>query len=196
MPDRIGLFGGTFDPVHAGHVAIVESFLESGLIDELWVIPAPTPPHKTDQHITSFEHRKRMLEQAFDHIKGVRITDIEERLPQPSYTIHTIQYLKQKYPEKKFYLCIGEDSLADFSSWYKPEKIVQICDLLVAERPDSNSRDQQNNFLENARFVKHTPVDISSTELRERLKEDGKSLEKDLPPDVLSYIRDNDLYND
>lgn len=194
MSKRIGLFGGTFDPVHSGHISIVKSFLGSGLIDELWIVPAPTPPHKTDKDIMAFEHRKKMLEMAFEDVEDVRITDIEERLPRPSYTIHTIQYLKQKYPDNKFYLCIGEDSLADFSSWYKPEKITESCDLLVAERPESGSRDKESSFLENARFVKHTPINISSSEIRQKLKSGGDSLDQQIPREVLEYIEEHGLY--
>lgn len=194
MAKRVGLFGGTFDPVHAGHVSLVNSFLDSGIIDELWILPSPDPPHKTDKQITPFEHRKKMLQLVFAHTDKVRVNDLELKLPLPSYTIQTIQYLKQKFPETTFYLCIGGDSLVNFESWYKPDKIIEECELLVAERPDNKKEDMRQNFLEKARFVKHTPVEISGTELRKRLKNDGESITSDIPEAALTYIQENGLY--
>ncbi|MDR8391574.1 nicotinate (nicotinamide) nucleotide adenylyltransferase [Aliifodinibius sp. S!AR15-10] len=194
MSTRVGIFGGTFDPVHNGHISIVRSFIKSGLIDEMWILPSPSPPHKTDKEITSFDHRKKMLELVFSNDENIKISDIEEKLPLPSYTIHTLQYLKQKYPDNKFYLCIGGDSLADFKNWYRAEKIAGQTDLLVAERPEADGRDVSEKFLQNTQFVEHTPVNISATEVRKELQKNGEGLQDQVPPEVLQYIRDNGLY--
>ena len=101
---RIGLFGGTFDPVHNGHISIVRSFLQSGYIDELWILLTPVPPHKLNKEHVSYEHRKEMLHLAFQDIDRVRISTIEQTLPKPSYTVQTVTHLAQKYPEDEFLL--------------------------------------------------------------------------------------------
>ncbi len=193
--NRIGLFGGTFNPVHTGHVSLVKSFLGSGKIDELWIIPSPSPPHKTDKNIISFEHRKKMLELALSGIDNVKISDVEERLPLPSYTIQTVQYLKQKFPDDIFFLCMGEDSLAEFNSWYKPDKIAKECRLLVAERP-GREHTGENRFVQEAQFIEHEPVDVSSTELRSVLNNGKTQINEKVPKAVLEYIEQNNLYQD
>ena len=194
MAERIGLFGGTFDPVHLGHVAVARSFLDSGLIDQLWILPAPSPPHKEGRSVTEFKHRKKMLELAFRGWEGVLVSDLETKLPAPSYTIQTIRHLKQDNPGKEFFLCIGEDSLAEFFSWHKPGEILQECELLVAERPNAPSEDIQPELRDKAHFVSHRPVEISSTDLRRRLAE-GETVRDLLPEPVLDYIRAKQLYS-
>ncbi|MDZ7693430.1 MAG: nicotinate (nicotinamide) nucleotide adenylyltransferase [Balneolaceae bacterium] len=194
MGQKIGLFGGTFDPVHNGHVAIVNSFLDSGFIDELWIIPAPSPPHKSTDSITGYEHRKRMLELVFKNRDQIHINDIEQKLTLPSYTIQTIRFLKQKYTNSTFFLCIGEDSLASFDTWYKPDQIVEQCTLLVARRPGSNSKDVPKKYLDNARFVDHEPVDLSASELREQLQATPEKAEEKIPAEAMAYIKEHHLY--
>ena len=193
--EHIGLFGGTFDPVHIGHLSLAESFLNNEVLDELWIIPSPNPPHKTEKQITAYEHRYRMLELAFADQERVNISDVEQRLPQPTYTVQTIQYLKQKYPQVQWYLCIGEDSLADFESWYKPDKIAEQCKLLVAERP--GTKDQiDNRFVKVARYIEHKPVDVSSSDLRKKLAANGKPSDMLIPQPVMEYIEENNLYKE
>lgn len=193
MADRIGIFGGTFDPVHNGHLSIARSFLDSGYIDELWILPSPDPPHKTDQTLTEFPLRKRMLEAAFSPFGNVVVSDLENRLPHPSYTIQTIEHLKKQYPEKTFYLCIGEDSLIEFDTWYKPGRILEECELLVASRPGIDTEGVRSEIMRRSHFVDHEPVQISSTELRSRLRE-GKDVDNLLPDPVLKIIEKQELY--
>lgn len=193
MADRIGILGGTFDPVHNGHLSIARSFLKSGYIDELWVIPVSSPPHKRDARLTDFHVRKRMLEAAFSEFDHVVISDIENRLAQPSYTIQTLEHLKEAYPEKTFYLCIGEDSLSGFPSWYKPDRILDECELLVAVRPGADTENVGSDLIRKAHFVEHDPVQISSTELRDRIRE-GQEVTELLPPRVLEIITNEELY--
>lgn len=193
MDERIGIFGGTFDPVHNGHVVVARSFLHSGYIDELWIIPSPDPPHKKKKNLTAFEKRERMLAAAFSGFENVEISDVEEGLAHPSFTIRTIKYLKQQYPDKIFYLCIGEDSLSEFESWHKPDLILEECELLVASRPGFDRKDVKDEILRKAHFVEHDPVRVSSTELRRRLSE-GKDVENEIPASVLQIIRNEGLY--
>ncbi|MDX1672597.1 MAG: nicotinate (nicotinamide) nucleotide adenylyltransferase, partial [Balneolaceae bacterium] len=171
MRHGIGLLGGTFDPVHNGHLAIARSFLSHTLIEQLWVILSPDPPHKTDLPRAPFERRLEMLEAAFGEFNGVKISTIEQNLSRPSYTIQTVRHLKKKYPEQPFYLCIGEDSLREFHTWYRYRDLLKECELLVARRPGLSSEDVDQEIMDRAHFVDHQPVEVSSTEIRNRIAE-------------------------
>ena len=193
MGERIGILGGTFDPVHNGHIAIAQSFLDSGYIDELWILPSPDPPHKQETPLTDIDLRKRMLELAFSGTENVVISNLENRLPRPSYTIRTLEFLKQEHPDTSFYLCIGEDSLSEFDTWYQPERILEEFELLVARRPGFDAGDSGLDFDGRAHMIEHDPVPISSTEIRDRIArgEDAGAL---IPERVLQFIHNHELY--
>lgn len=193
MSKRIGLFGGTFDPVHNGHVAIVESFLNSQYIDELWVLLTPFPPHKQNKEHISYNDRKYMLDLAFKDHEKVIICTVEQDLPKPSYTIRTLEFLQDKYIDHNFFLCIGEDSLGSFVTWKDHSQILERCDLLVAERPQATHDQVDEEILEKAHFVNHSPVKVSSTTIRSLIKA-GKETKHLLPSPVYKYIIKNALY--
>lgn len=192
---RIGVLGGSFDPVHNGHLSIAKSFLQSDLIDELWILLTPNPPHKTDQALADYSHRLAMLRIAFEDFKNVRISDIEAHLPQPSYTIQTLKYLKQKYHDCEFYLCIGGDSLRDFTDWKNWEEIITLSELIVAQRPATKNSIPDNKLLGKIHFVDHEPVAISSTEIRERIKK-GEDISEFVPKSILDIIQRKNLYRE
>jgi len=189
----IGLFGGTFDPVHNGHVSITESFINSGFIDELWVLLTPNPPHKAGNKHADYNVRLTMLKAAFEGT-GVQILTIENELPRPSYSYQTIQYFKKQFPDHTFYYCIGEDSLVNFKTWKHYEKILDEADLLVARRPSVEHEAVDKEILKHATFVNHEPILISSSEIRE-LVADGKEIDKLVPAQVRELIIKNHLYN-
>jgi len=193
MLHRIGLFGGTFDPVHVGHRALVNSFLNSGKIDELWIILSPDPPHKADVNPTEFLHRFKMLHLAFDNFDKIQILSIENKLPKPSYTYRTIQFLRKKYPDQSFYYCMGEDSLANFHSWKKPETILKETDLLVAHRPGAEHKNVDEYTLRKSDFVDHVPIDISSTQIKAAITRNN-SIAGLVDTKVETYIRTHKLY--
>ena len=205
--DRIGLFGGTFHPVHMGHRAIAESFLRSKLFDELWILVTPDPPHKPGHRtdMEPFPDRLAMTEAAFADLDRVRVSDLEARLASPHFTVHTIRSIREDLPHAKLFYCMGEDSFRSFSTWYLPEEILKEVTLVVAGRPMeavdgrelANPVDNiQRMALEKAVFVDHNPVDISSSHIRTLLgKGSDGELERVLHPDVLSYIHENRLYH-
>ncbi len=192
MKSTIGLYGGSFDPVHTGHVSIAQSFLASGFINELWILLTPVSPHKHNQPV-GYNHRFEMLKLAFRDFKSVQILTIENELPKPSYTYKTIQHLRSNYPELEFKYCIGEDSLAGFDSWKHPELILKEVDLLVAKRPGNEKTEISTDIADKATFVDHTPIEISSTEIKLAIA-GNKSIERLVDPKVESYIRTNKLY--
>ena len=190
---RIGLFGGSFDPVHNGHIEAVNSFLASGLIDEIWILLTPVPPHKPDQKKTDFEHRYNMLKLAFQESDNTKISDIEKDLPKPSYTLQTIDHLKKQHSEYTFFLCLGEDSLQSFHKWHKFEEILDECTLMVVDRPGADHSGVDSKILEKTVFVDHKPMNISSTEIRQSPE---TSTLVNLPDEVQNYIQKNNLYTD
>lgn len=189
---RIGLFGGAFDPVHIGHQRVVESFLNSNLIDELHLLPTPHPPHKDLPSSASFAQRYEMLRLAFSGYEQVVISDIEKKLPEPSYTLQTIEYLQKKHPDIIYFLCIGEDNLESFHKWFKYEKILMKVTLLVAARPGANSHDQRSDILERAVFIDHNELEISSTKIR--TEENIEEILDLVPENVARYIVEHNLY--
>lgn len=194
MAHRVGLFGGTFDPVHNGHVSIAQSFLDSGNIDELWVLLTPYPPHKQEKKTTSYQTRLDMLEAAFAGMEKVKINTIENSLPKPSYSVQTIRYLKKEYPNTTFFYCMGEDSLAKFHTWKFYDEILEECDLLVAQRPGVSHEETQDDILAHTCFVPHTPLDISSSDIRDEAKK-GKSIQNMVPEEVALIIENEQLYS-
>lgn len=193
VPKAIGLLGGTFDPVHKGHISIVHSYLDSGYLDKLFLILTPEPPHKENRELTDFRHRKKMLERALGGLENLVISTIEQRLPKPSYTINTIDFFASEYPDAKLYLCMGEDSLLDFKNWYRWEDIVAKCTLLVARRPDTPGKTVAGELEGHVRYIDHEAVNISSSAIRDSIKS-GKSVKEMLPDEVISYINKHHLY--
>jgi len=191
MKRRVGIFGGTFDPVHSGHIEAVNSFLSGGLIDELWVMLTPDPPHKRDRNRhTPYHHRLQMLKLAFEGMDNVRICTIEKELPQPSYTLQTLRHLTKTYPEIRFFLCVGEDSVSSFHTWHRYRDILKNFSLLAVKRPGSDAKKAEADVLDKTIFLEHKPVDISSTGIRQ-----NESVPEQMVPDnVAAYIEEHQLY--
>lgn len=188
----IGILGGTFDPVHNGHISIAKSFRDSKYLNELWILLTPDPPHKQDHPVADFNTRFEMLKAAMADYSDIKISDIEKNLPTPSYTIQTLSHLTEKHPGNNFYLCMGEDSLASFKDWHKWQEILRFCRLLVAERPNGHAK-VDSLIEEHAHFISHVPIEISSTEIRNRIAT-GKDISRFVPRKVEQIIRKNDLY--
>ncbi|KPQ00389.1 MAG: nicotinate-nucleotide adenylyltransferase NadD [Bacteroidetes bacterium HLUCCA01] len=192
MVHSVGLLGGMFDPVHLGHLSIAEAYLKSEIINELWVIPSFSPPHKRNTAVTDFEHRVAMLQRAFATMPGVVIRDIERSLPSPNYTIQTLEALRKQYPDTKFYWCIGSDNLHSLNTWFNYEHILEGWKLLVATRPDFETSRIPESIRSRCLFVENKPRNISSTSVRFALYNTGVSA--DIPKAVLDYIREFKLY--
>lgn len=190
MNKRIGVFGGSFDPVHNGHIHIVKSFLKSGVIDELLITLTPVPPHKDRTRQAPYRHRFRMLELAFTGLDNVNISDLEQSLPVPSYSLQTIQSLKASAPGCQYFLCMGEDSLESFHTWHSYKELLTEVTILVAARPGSNCGLVAEEILEKTIFVSNSEIDISSSTVRS-----GTADKNALPKSVTEYIRTHNLYS-
>lgn len=189
----IGIFSGTFDPVHRGHEAAAASYLKSPLVDELWVLLTPQPPNKKERKLTSYNHRMNMLEIAFRGAENIVVSDLEQSLPTPSYTVQTVGHIRNEYPSYKLFLCIGEDSLAGFTGWYRWEDILNECELLVASRPSASLSRLDPQLKQKVHFVDHEPVAASSSDVRRKIAR-GEDTGEFISPAVASYIQEHNLY--
>lgn len=177
----IGLFGGTFDPVHFGHINCAIELKEKCGLSEVWVIPACCSPFR--EMNTSPEHRLNMVKLAFEGIEGFKVKDIEINKPPPSYTIDTLRELTSKHPKKKFALLLGEDAANSFPTWKESDEILKMVPLFKARRGVE--------FKEG--FVNTSYVEIEATRVRDRLKK-GLYCGHLVPSKVLDYIYKNRLY--
>src|SRR5450755_450450 len=139
---RIGVFGGTFDPVHFGHLILAEQCREQGRLDEVLFIPAPRPPHKP-QPIARFDQRVEMLGLALAGNPTFRIDDIEKDRDGPSYTVDTLAELRRRRPGDDFWLLAGGDAVRDLHFWYEPRRLLDMAGLLVMARPTSPPPDPE-----------------------------------------------------
>lgn len=200
---RVGVFGGTFDPVHYGHLVVAEEVYATLHLAEMVFVPAGQPPHKTREVITAAEHRLAMLELAIASNPHFTISRVDMDRPGPSYTVDTLRLLRKQWgAETAIYFVIGGDSLEDLLSWYDPPGILGLLTHLVAvKRPGYNESEEYYDWLE-ARLpgikqrllvVEAPQFEISATDLRLRVAE-GRPIKYQTPDSVESYIIQNGLY--
>ncbi len=199
---KIGLMGGTFDPIHLGHLMIGQQAQEEYGLDEVWYMPSRIPPHKKDHKITSAQDRCAMVQAAIAPYPGFVFSDFElKRTEGNTYTADTMRLLKEEYPEYEFYFIVGADSIHDIEKWYHPEYVLKEVCFLAADREYENpvrSLEDQIAYLTkkyNARIYRlHCRMmNIASAEIRERLA-GNQPVEDLIPESVLTYIREHDLY--
>ena len=198
---RIGLFGGTFDPIHQGHLILAEQCRESAQLDEVWFLPSFKPPHKSGRTITRFDQRCEMVSLATTGQPAFRLEPIEKELPEPSYTVQTLEVLHQRHPDAEFALILGADSGVDLVNWQRPREVVALAELILVPRPGAELWTQERiaESLElDRRSVRLTHVDaplieIASSNLRQRVAA-GQTIRYMLPRAVEEYIRERTLY--
>jgi nicotinate-nucleotide adenylyltransferase len=199
---RVGIFGGTFDPVHTGHLLLAEQGREQGRLDEVWFVPAAHPPHKDEPALTRFDQRVEMLALAIAGNSAFRIEELEKERPGPSYTVDTLAELRRRHPSHEFLLLVGSDTLVDLPNWYHPLRVLEQAGLLVMARPGSavltagelRARLRAPESLPlRLQVVEMPQIDISSRDLRRRAAA-GRSLRYFLPRAVECYIHEKRLY--
>ena len=195
---RRGIYGGSFDPIHLGHVAVARAILESRGLDRVDLIPAAAPPHKRVGCEAPFEHRVAMARLATASVEGLAVLDLEGSRPGPSYTFETHQELARREPNDSFELLVGADMLEDLPTWHRAEELVAAVVVVAFGRPGrdlSAARESFRKAFPGARlaFAEAPLFEISSTEVRERLQE-GRPVADFLHPGVLDYVCKNRLY--
>lgn len=190
---RIGIYGGSFNPIHQGHTQLAASIVAQGLVDELWLLVSPLNPLKqgTTSDIAEYEHRLKMAELATQNLEGVKVSDFERHLPLPSYTITTLGELHRAYPEHEFVLVIGADNWERFPRWYHADEIIANYSILIYRRPGC---ELDEKALPSSVQVVDTPLyDVSSTQIRESVKK-GRMMGRWLDAQVVKYIKKHQLY--
>ena len=179
---RTGIFGGSFNPIHNGHISLARQLREKAGLDEVWLIVSPQNPMKATADLLDDESRMEMARLAVAGEEGIIASDYEMHLPKPSYTWNTLQTLKQDYPDREFVLMIGGDNWQLFDKWYRADDIRNEFQIIVYPRRGSEGGIDGLEL-----------IDISSTEIRERIKA-GKSIYGMVPKAVAEYIKEHNLY--
>lgn len=210
---HIGLFGGTFDPVHAGHLTLARHVLDRCRLDSLFFIPAPQPPHK-GQPVASFSHRAAMLAATLVDCpdRQLRLSLIEQELPTPSYTINTVEALIERYGRNRYFLIIGADSLLDLPHWHRAAELLTLVSLIVVKRdtiglpaiqqainaldPSFIFDQQKGKWIDKdgrtLEYLEDVQLPISSSAIRDDLGHG--TVPAMLPPAVFAYIEQHHLY--
>ena len=193
----IGIMGGTFDPIHFGHLFIAAAAVEQFSLDNVIFVPSALSPHKLNKTITSPEMRYEMtLLATLDNAK-FSVSRVEIERGGLSYTIDTVKYFQEKYPEHKIYFITGADTILDVAFWKSPEELMQNVYFLAAKRPGYSLDDLKSEFYQKYSdrifFMQIPQIGISSTEIRERVEKD-KSIKYYLPTQVETYIKKVGLY--
>ncbi|MBE6081272.1 MAG: nicotinate-nucleotide adenylyltransferase [Tissierellaceae bacterium] len=198
--NKIGIMGGTFDPVHIGHLIIAEESRVNFDLDKIIFVPTGEPPHKNLKNVTSAKDRYEMTLLSIMHNPYFYISDIEIKREGLTYTIDTIKYFKKRYPKSEIFFIIGADSLINIDKWKNSEELLRESKFIVAKRVGieysllEERINEINDKYSKIVFSVTTPyIDISSTDIRKRVK-NGENIKYYLPLDVEAYIKKNRLY--
>lgn len=191
---RLGLFGGTFDPIHLGHLILAEECRDACGLDEVWFIVTATPPHKRGER-TSVRHRLAMARLAVEDRPGFAVSEIEAHTDGPHYSYQTIERLRAERPGDELFFLIGADSLNDLPTWRHPERIAREATIVVVNRPGAETTREPGlgQGVRPFRFVTVPGIGISSTDLRTRVAA-GRTIRFQVPLEVERYIGEHELY--
>lgn len=200
---KIGIMGGTFDPIHNGHLMLGEYAYRQFDLDLIWFMPNGNPPHKSNDSIESqTKHRVEMVKRAISGTEYFSLQPYEAETKEVHYSYKTMDYFKRSYPEHEFYFIIGADSLFSIEKWVHPEILLKKCVILAAYRDEKGTEEMlaqiaylNQKYQADIRLLNTPNVDISSSEIREKLKR-GQSIQEIVPDTVYAYIEENQLYRD
>lgn len=200
---RIGIMGGTFDPIHNGHLMLGRYARDLFELDEVWFMPNGNPPHKVSDSIESqTKHRVEMVRRAIKHENSFVLQLYEVNRKEVNYSYLTMEHFKDSYPEREFYFIIGADSLFSLDRWVHPERLLKTCVMLAAYRDGKNTSEMETQiqylnqkYDADIRLLMTPDVDISSSEIRQRLK-DNEPIDEIVPQVVCEYIKEHQLYHD
>ena len=187
---KTGIYGGSFNPIHLGHVCLAKALADRGLVDEMWLVVSPQNPFKVDEHLLNDEKRLHLARLAVADVPGVEVCDREFYLPRPSYMYNTLQLLSSEHPDREFVLVIGADNWERFPNWYRSQDILSAYRVIIYPRPGYTLQDIPQNVT-----VADTPLlDISSTEIRHRIATDPNYDGEGLCSAVWEEIKQEGLY--
>ena len=194
---KTGLYGGTFDPLHNGHIKVAQAAKNHLQLDRIIFIPAGDPPHKTGKDITDKAHRLAMVQMAAEAV-GASVSDWELSRREKSYSVETVRHFKELYPTDEIFFIIGADSFRDMPSWWHYRELMGMCNFVVVSRPDVERSTFLSRFNGDEKpprvfFLDNIFMDISSTQIRQKVKE-GEDISRLVPPVVAAYIKENNIY--
>jgi nicotinate-nucleotide adenylyltransferase len=190
---KIGLFFGSFNPVHVGHLIIANHILSDTDLDEVWMVVSPHNPLKEKQTLAPDYDRLKMVELAIGDHTRIKASNVEFILPKPSYTIDTLAYLREKNPNKTYVLIMGGDNISTINKWKNYQELIKHYEIYVYERPGFSTKLPEGLNENKIKIVNAPLLDISATMLRERIKE-GRSIRYSVTDEVYEYINIHQLY--
>lgn len=193
-PERIGVLGGTFDPIHKAHLELARTALLEAALDRVVFVVAGRPPHKTGDVHASPEHRLKMAQAAIAADPPLNVSDIEITRDGPSYMADTLELLQKQYPNARLYLIMGMDSLVDLPNWREPERILKYARILAAQRP-GNHVSIPASLEGHYELLPFDQVNISSTQTRQRIAH-NEDVSDVLPEAVIKLIQQEHIYGD
>lgn len=188
---KIGIYSGSFNPIHHGHVMLANYLVEFSDLDELWFVVSPQNPLKKKEDLLDDDERLKMVKLAVDDDSRFKVSDIEMHLPTPSYTINTLTALSWQYPDNQFVFICGMDSLQNFKNWREYQKILDNYELLVFPREGYDGGDLVNH--PSVSILKTPILEISSTFIRQCIKE-GRDVRHFMPEKAFNYLKQNRFY--
>lgn len=188
---KVGLYFGSFNPIHIGHLAIANYMAEYSNLDQIWFVVSPQNPFKQKSSLLSDYHRLELVNRSIENYPKLKASNIEFALPKPSYTIDTLTYLKEKYSQYNFSLIMGSDNLKNFSKWKNYELILQNHDLYVY--PRLGFKDHEIELKGNIHLINAPLMEISSSFIREAIK-DKKELPFFMPEAAYQYLKEMHFY--
>ena len=199
---RIGIFGGSFDPIHLGHLILAENCREQANLDQVWFMPCALSPHKSDGAHSTARQRVEMIELALSGHEAFVLSKLEIERGDVSYTVDTLTQIRETDPDAELFFLMGDDSLESFASWREPKKILELATPLVVNRPGSGNVDLSvlKNFVDEDRYqmfrsttISSPRIEISSSQIREKVRA-GKSIRFLVPRSVEKYVETQKLF--
>jgi nicotinate-nucleotide adenylyltransferase len=196
---KIGILGGTLNPIHIGHLIMAQSAKEELGLDKVVFMPSGYPPHKNIKNIVSNEHRSNMIKLSIENNDRFEFSDLELKRDGVIYTVDTLEILKSKFPEDKFFFIMGADSIFNIETWKMPDKIFKYCTIVVADRDNSSSKIKEKiayleeKYICDIVFINSPLVNVSSSYIRNNVK-NNISIKYLVNEYVEKYIAENNLY--